>query len=107
MEFSEWEDSQLFQALDDAEIAHKFEVSDDWKMFRELCRRIAEKSIRRLINGPGLKDDGVSDEELRVLIKFYSNVVANFTNQIKQEAMVAFEEAKTRGLITSLSGTTR
>ena len=48
MEFSEWDDSQLFQALDDAELAHKFEVSDDWKMFRELCRRIAEKSSQVL-----------------------------------------------------------
>lgn len=90
-------DAEILQRIEDGEFIHRFEESADWRLFREACKRLAQKASDALDNVPA--DKTVAIIELQVMKKFCKHVVHGIINAYKQDGFTAFEQAKARKLV--------
>lgn len=99
MELNELKDNELSDKLSNAEFIERFIESDGWKLIDEACKRVVKKAQAELSNVNA--GDMVKIIELQQIIKLYKNVLNGLINSFKAEGLMAFEEAKERGLIKS------
>lgn len=89
---------ELLSRLDDATFIARFEGSDDWKLIREACERLAKQADYNLDNIDPIKDPtGII--ECQITRKFCRNILRGIVNGIKNEGKIAFQQAKERGII--------
>lgn len=96
-DFSRLADQDLVRKLDDAAFIARFEASEDWKLFREACERLARQAEHEMDRIDPIKDPtGIIERQ--VVKKLCRNVVRGIINGLKEEGKLAFAEAKERGL---------
>lgn len=92
MDFDSLSNEELLKRIDNAEFIEKFTNSEDWKLFRDVCKRLSEKASLELENVKANETNRII--ELQTICKFYKNVLLSVIESYKKEGMVCFEEAK-------------
>lgn len=90
------DDQALLERLSKADCATRLKNSDEWKLFEESCRRVAENAKNKLsIVDP---DNKIEIVRLQLKVSIYGDVVNWIIGQL-QDGHAAFEEAKARDLV--------
>lgn len=90
-------DKELLKRLDNAAFIDRFEKSEDWKLFREACKHLADKADYMMLRISPI-DDPAGIIECQVISKFCKDMIRGIINGIKSEGKIAFEEGKNRKL---------
>lgn len=96
-DYSKLRDKELLDKLDDAAFIARFEQSEDWKLFREACKRLGDLAEYEMDRLDPIKEPSAIIER-QVVKKFCRNVVRSIISGLKAEGALAFEEAKERRL---------
>lgn len=97
VDYDRLSNQELLQKLDDAAFIERFERGDDWKLFREACRRLADQAAFEMDRIDPIKDPtGIIERQ--VIRKFCQNTVLGIIRSFKEEGKVAFNEARAREL---------
>lgn len=99
MDYSELEDKELFDKLQQVELSDKLIHSPEWKLLKEAADRIIERALERfalVIKA----DDMVAVIETQILLRKYKYGLFAEVNQLAQEGELFFEELKERGLLS-------
>ncbi len=109
-EVSEYFDDSTYTDIENDELVAKLEAgsnletlqqSDLWKVFRETWHRIYKQAELELDNIDPSRSNRIA--ELQITKRFYRDVLGTTIRKIKEDAMTAFEHAKSRGLLNKLS----
>ncbi len=90
-------DKDLLAKLEDAVFIDRFENSDDWKLIREACERLAKQAEYELDRTDPIKNP-TKIIECQIVKKFCRNMLRGIINSIKAEGKLAFDEAGERDL---------
>lgn len=99
LDVRKYNDKELLQALDDAGVMMELERHRGWQIIEESCRRIAIDAQKKLNSILPTPENMVAICKLQVVIKLYGGGLLSLKDSFKQEAELAFREAKARNLI--------
>ena len=100
MEYREIEDTELFKRLYDADLASKLQGSEDWKLLREACDRIVERTIKKFALDTKVGVASMEDIlELQLIIRKYKYGLFDELEMLANEQDFLRSEANERGIL--------
>lgn len=97
LEFVNMPDAEVLDKLENSSEIHDLEKSRGWALLNEACRRAAGQAKQALVEAD--PDDKTMVVKYQQVARLYGNVLQSLINSFKQEGAMAFEEAKSRGLV--------
>lgn len=92
------EDEQLFNDLENGDLAYELTNHEGWKLIVEAMKRIERKASETLLNTD--PDDKYKVLQLQQIIKLYrKDFIPALLENWKAVGKFAFEEAKDRGIL--------
>ena len=96
-QISSLSDKDLMAKLDNAAFIARFEMSEDWLLFREAAERLAKQADYELDRVDPIKDP-TKVIECQITRKLCRNVLKGIINSFKAEGELAFDESRDRNL---------
>lgn len=100
-EYEEIDYSELIKKLEEGSTLETIKNSPEWRLFREVWRRIYETADKQLDSVDPANQTRVL--EIQLTRKFYRDVLGTTILKIKEDAKAAFEQAQERGLLNKIS----
>ena len=93
--------SELIQKIEDGSTLETIRTSYEWRLFREVWRRLAEGADKQLDSVDPSNIARVVEAQL--IKRFYKDVLTTTILKIKDDAEAAYEQAKEEGILEKIS----
>lgn len=93
------EDKELFDKLQQVELADKLTHSPEWKLVKVASERIIERALERFALAMKA-DDLIGVMETQLLLRKYKYGLFSELDQLAQEGELYYEELKDRGALS-------
>jgi hypothetical protein len=93
------DNAQILQMLEDGVAIRKLQENDAFKLIDKACKKIALNARMNLLNIEVKPENMTAIIEMQIIGKLYDNVLGNIKKSFIDMGEMAFNEAKSRGLI--------
>lgn len=102
LEFENMKPEELIDRVENSAEIRELEGSKGWALLNAACQRAANQAREALAEVD--PDNKVLIVKYQQVAKLYGNVLQSLINSYKQEGILAFEEAKSRGIMDRFRG---
>ena len=93
------DNNKVLQMLEEGIQIRRLQANEDWKLIDRIMKKMAKDAQRKLADIPVKVENHTAMVEMQLISKLYGDVLGNLIKSFISVGEMAFEEAKSRGLI--------